>query len=78
MCPTGARASRPRGPRVTTFDVGAPRGRLHIEARLRYRKLDQFLLNFVRSVGFFPEFQGRTLTSPITDLHEARAVVDVQ
>lgn len=53
------------------------RGRLHIEARLRYRKIDQFLLNYIRSVGFFPEFEGKALTSPITDLHQDRAVVEV-
>jgi hypothetical protein len=59
--------------------AGTPgvRGRLHIEARLRYRKIDQFLLNYIRSVGFFPEFEGKTLTSPITDLHQDRAVVEV-
>jgi Cytochrome c554 and c-prime len=60
------------------FDLRAPRGRLSIEARLRYRKVDQFLLNYMRSVGFFPEFEGRHLTSPVTDLHEARAVVEVE
>lgn len=53
-------------------------GRIDITARLRYRKVDQFLLNYMRSVGFFPEFDGKSLTAPITDLHEARASVEVR
>lgn len=65
----------PPGARGAT--AGGARGRLHIEARLRYRKIDQFLLNYIRSIGFFPEFEGKTLTSPITDVHQDRAVVEV-
>jgi hypothetical protein len=57
--------------------AGVP-GRLEIVARLRYRKVDQFLLNYLRSVGFFPEFADRPLTAPVTDLHEARAIVEVR
>lgn len=62
---------------VTFTSPKDPRGRLHVAARLRYRKIDQFLLNYIRSIGFFPEFDGKALTSPITDLHEDRAVVEV-
>jgi hypothetical protein len=60
-----------------TATASAP-GRIDITARLRYRKVDQFLLNYMRSVGFFPEFDGKPLTAPITDLHEARASVEVR
>jgi hypothetical protein len=59
------------------FSIHAPKGRLQIEARLRYRKIDQFLLNYMRSIGFFPEFQGKPLTAPVTDIDQRHAVVDV-
>jgi hypothetical protein len=51
-------------------------GALEVTAKLRYRKIDQFLLNFLGSVGFFGEAAGK-LTSPITDMHEQRAIVKV-
>lgn len=78
VCPANAGTRSVRGPTERTYTVPALPGRIQIDARLRYRKLDQFLLNFVRSVGFFPEFKGKPLTSPITDLHAARATVEVR
>lgn len=78
VCPANAGTRSVRGPTERTYTVPALPGRIQIDARLRYRKLDQFLLNFVRSVGFFPEFKGKPLTSPITDLHTARATVEVR
>jgi hypothetical protein len=36
------------------------------------------MLNFLRSVGFFPEFKGKVLTSPITDLDQQRAELRIQ
>jgi hypothetical protein len=69
-CPPAPRTRGSAGTR-------SARGRLHVEVRLRYRKMDQFLLNYMRSVGFFPEFDGKPLTAPITDLHQDRAVVEV-
>jgi hypothetical protein len=72
-----ARRGRTQLPAERGFDLEAPTGALSIEARLRYRKVDQFLLNYMRSVGFFPEFEGRHVTSPITDLHAARVSIDV-
>lgn len=75
-CPSSARApADPVSPR--TYTVQADKGRLRIEARLRYRKIDQFLLNYMRSVGFFPEFADKPLTAPITDLHTTHAFVEV-
>lgn len=61
-----------------TWDSPNTSGRLTVAARLRYRKVDQFLLNYMRSVGFFPEFEGRVLSSPVTDLHEVQTVVEVR
>jgi hypothetical protein len=78
VCPT-MRPSPARAPANQEFRFEAPAsGRLTIEARLRYRKIDQFLLNYMRSVGFFPEFDGKRLSAPITDLHEQRRVVEVE
>jgi hypothetical protein len=48
-----------------------------VTAKLRYRKIDQFLLNFLRSVGFFNEFKDQHLTAPITDMHEQKMVIEV-
>jgi len=46
-----------------------PAGTLSIEATLHYRKLDQFLVDFL--------FPGKGLSAPITDLARARAVVRI-
>jgi hypothetical protein len=46
-----------------------PSGKLSIEATLHYRKLDQFLVDFL--------FPGKGLSAPITDLARAHAVVRV-
>ena len=48
--------------------TGTP-GRLSISARLRYRKLDQFLVDFL--------FPGKGLSAPVTDLARASATVEV-
>jgi hypothetical protein len=40
-----------------------------ISARLRYRKLDQFLVDFL--------FPGKGLSAPVTDLASARATVEI-
>lgn len=45
-------------------------GRLHVTAKLRYRKIGQFLVNFV-----FGEEKG--LTTPVTDMSVATAVIEV-
>lgn len=78
LCPDLFPAGRWQLPREERHAFEAPAaGRLVVTARLRYRKIDQFLLNFLRSVGFFAEFHGKALTSPITDMHQARAVIEV-
>jgi len=78
LCPELLRPKHKPLPAEGEFALTAPKvGKLLITAKLRYRKMDQFLLNFLRSVGFFPEFEGQHLTSPITDMHEQQAVIEV-
>jgi hypothetical protein len=47
-------------------------GKITLQARLRYRKIDQFLLNFLYGEG---EAHETHLTSPITDLSEDTAEI---
>lgn len=47
-----------------------PTGKLHVTARLQYRKIDQFLLNFLLG-------EDNTVTAPITTLSEASGQIDV-
>jgi len=78
FCPDISPAGRVRMDREKEYSFTAPKGgKLRVEAKLRYRKIDQFLLNFLRSVGFFTEFKGKQLSSPISDMHEDRAVIEV-
>jgi hypothetical protein len=59
------------GRRIESFEVPvANAGELHVSARLRYRKIDQYLLNFVFG-------EDTELTSPITDLSEAEGTIRV-
>jgi hypothetical protein len=56
-----------------TFNVQPPAnatGTLHVSAKLRYRKIDQFLLNFL-----FGEESG--VTTPITDMSETQTTIQV-
>ena len=70
---------RTEAPTTREFSFQAPEGgNLSVSARLRYRKVDQFLLNYMRSVGYFPEFRGRALSAPITDLDTRRAELRVE
>jgi len=78
ICPDSFQPKRRSPTPQREFAFDAPKtGRLHVVAKLRYRKIDQFLINFIRSAGFFSEYQGQKLTSPITDMHECDAVIDV-
>ena len=78
LCPELFLTKHKRTPAESEFAFKAPKqGQLTITAKLRYRKVDQFLLNFIRSVGFFNEFEGQFLTSPVTDMHEQNAVIQV-
>ncbi|HEU5399965.1 MAG TPA: hypothetical protein VFU86_01335, partial [Terriglobales bacterium] len=70
MCPSGGPALPPaqtKPERDFSVPAGA-NGRLHVEATLRYRKIDQFLLNYVMG-------ENSGLTAPVIDV--ARASADV-
>jgi hypothetical protein len=73
-CPgdTGSAAGPPRDEKPYTFRApGAGVGPLHVTARLLYRKMDQYLLNFM-----FGEQSG--LTAPITEMARAEADIPVR
>lgn len=54
-----------------TVDLSAQaQGRLHVEARLQYRKIDQFLLNYLLG-------EGNTITAPVTTVSEAQGVIPI-
>ncbi|MBM3990505.1 MAG: hypothetical protein FJ298_05780 [Planctomycetes bacterium] len=73
-CPSVQGAAVPDLPVASDIDVPVPvgaEGVLTIEARLNYRKIDQYLLNFMYG-------ESNTVTSPITVLSTANASVKVQ
>ena len=45
-------------------------GRLHVQAKLQYRKIDQFLLNFLMG-------EDSGITAPITTISEASGSVTI-
>ncbi len=70
-CPSALAATEPLPPQQET-SVPVPanvRGPLTVKARLRYRKVDQTLIDFV-----FPD---KGLTAPITDLSETEGTVEI-
>jgi hypothetical protein len=73
-CPGGASDASSPGEADRSFTVPVPAGRgggaLNIEARLMYRKIDQYLLNFM-----FGEKAG--LTAPMTEMARATATIPV-
>lgn len=78
LCPDSISVTGTRVPSRGEFAFKAPNpGRLYVVATLRYRKIDQFLINFIRNSGFFSEYEGQHLTSPITDMHAQHAVIEV-
>jgi hypothetical protein len=70
-CPGGAAGSAQPPEESSSFDFAAPPGggALRLTARLLYRKIDQYLLNFM-----FGENSG--LTAPITEM--ARAEIEIK
>lgn len=78
-CPELAPRSRPVLPARGAFSFEAPGGTaLTVRVRLRYRKIDQFLINFLSTVGPFGKPGDRPLTSPITDMHEVSAGIRIR
>jgi hypothetical protein len=73
LCPSGGPrvpASKTKGDRKFAVPVRRTPGILHIDATLHYRKIDQFLLNYVMG-----EKSG--LTAPVVDIASATATVCV-
>jgi hypothetical protein len=72
-CPGNASEAAVAPRREETFTIPGPKGtgELRVTARLMYRKIDQYLLNFM-----FGEQPG--LTSPVTEMARAEAVVPVR
>jgi hypothetical protein len=72
-CPSSVPMREVSTTQSQTFDVQTPTdaiGALRLSAKLRYRKIDQFLLNYM-----FGKAAG--ITAPITNLSEARAVIQL-
>lgn len=73
LCPSGSPRlppSKAKGEREFSVPVGAASRKLRIDATLHYRKIDQFLLNYVMG-----EKSG--LTAPVVDIASASATVCV-
>ncbi|MBI5852614.1 MAG: hypothetical protein HZB39_16495 [Planctomycetes bacterium] len=72
-CPSTLTGQKRQNLEKEEFQVAIPDGaigKLHVAARLRYRKIDQFLLNFLFG-------EDTKLTAPITDMSEASATITV-
>jgi hypothetical protein len=70
LCPNLSLPSKPP-PSEKTFSLNAPPGpprSLHVRARLRYRKVDQYLLNFIFGAN-------AGLTAPVTDMAEVERTI---
>jgi hypothetical protein len=72
FCPSLVEAVKAPLPHEMSVPIAAPPGArtLHVQARLRYRKVDQFLLNFMFG-------EGKKLTSPITELARDERVIEI-
>lgn len=72
-CPATPPAGRPESAQSQSYRLDAPAsgsGKLYVEAKLQYRKIDQFLVNFL-----YGEDSG--LTTPVTTISESSAVIEV-
>lgn len=73
FCPQTASVRKKDWPQQLAYQINAPRGAartLTIHARLRYRKVDQFLLNFM-----FGKEKG--LTAPVTDMDAQTKTIQI-
>ena len=73
LCPSVAPVRAKAFPQETSYRLQVPQAgsrTLHVRARLRYRKVDQFLLNFL-----FGENAG--LTAPVTDMASQTSVIEI-
>ncbi len=71
-CPGGsAVGAQPLAPSTEhQFSTPQAKGKLYVEAKLQYRKIDQFLLNFLMG-------EASGLTTPVTTISEDRKVIEV-
>jgi len=72
-CPATLHTGDQQPQDVETFQFEAPPSgteKLHVEAKLQYRKIDQFLLNFL-----YGEDSG--LTTPVTTISETTGIIEV-
>ncbi|MEE9268925.1 MAG: multiheme c-type cytochrome [Candidatus Krumholzibacteria bacterium] len=72
-CPVALRSSETELPKGESFQFSAPptgSGMLHVEARLQYRKIDQYLLTFLYG-------EETELTSPVTTISEATGRIKI-
>jgi hypothetical protein len=72
-CPATPAAQRPDSVSTESFRFDAPSSenqKLYVEAKLQYRKIDQFLINFL-----YGEDSG--LTTPVTTISEVSGVIEV-
>jgi hypothetical protein len=73
LCPQLSSVRVKKFPQQLAYRMSVPRAgshSIHIEARLCYRKIDQFLLNFI-----FGEKEG--LTSPVTVMTAQSRVIEL-
>jgi len=73
LCPQTAPVRAKAWPQEVAYQINAPRGAtrsLNIHAKLRYRKVDQFLLNFM-----FGKEKG--LTAPVTDMASDTKIIQI-
>ena len=73
LCPATAPVRKKDWPQQLAYQINAPRGAartLTVHARLRYRKVDQYLLNFM-----FGKEKG--LTAPVTDMDAQTKTIQI-
>ena len=73
FCPQTALVRAKKWPQQVAYQISAPKGAAHsltVRARLRYRKVDQYLLNFM-----FGKEKG--LTAPITDMASESKTIQI-
>ena len=71
MCPDLRRVKKTFAPSEIELPVPEGKGRLHVSARLLYRKVDQYLLNFMFG-------DKKALTAPVTEMASATRMVEIE
>ena len=71
MCPDLRRVKKTFAPSEIELPVPEGKGRLHVSARLLYRKVDQYLLNFMFG-------DKKALTAPVTEMASATWMIEIE